>query len=128
MTRPRRFRGENLLAGTTVGIVILGVAGVAAFGQIERDFQPVGGPFGLPTHIRTCGRSYIGPGQTYSSPVADGSSSPVAFEPVLGQLPLFAYFDSHRVRLASGEMVCQSLVFLHLGPQAYVSYGLEGGP
>ncbi len=128
MPRLRHFRREDLVGGTVVAIVLVGVVALAAFVQIERDFQPEGGYLGLPTHIRTCGRSYVGPGQTYAGPVADGSPSPVVFEPVLGQLPLLSYFDSHRVRLESGELVCPTLVFLHLGPAAYVSYGLEGGP
>ncbi len=128
MPRLRRFRRQDVLAGSVVAIVIVGAIGLAAFVQIERDFRPEGGYFGLPTHIHACGRSYIGPGRTYTAPVADGSSAPVVLEPVLGELPLFAYFGDHRVRLDSGEMACQTLVFLHVGAHAYVAYGLEGGP
>ena len=132
MPRVRRVRREDVLAGTVVAIVIIGVLGLAAFVQIERDFQPEGGALGLPTHIRTCGRSYIGPGQTYSLARIEATtvpgSSPVVLEPILGQIPISAYFDRHHVRIDSGELTCATLVFLHVGPDAYLSYGLEGGP
>ena len=57
---------EDLRLGALIGVVVLGTAGLAGYVTIERDFEPRGGPFGLPARILTCGRSYVGGERTHS--------------------------------------------------------------
>lgn len=123
---------EDLRLITVVAFVALGTAVLAGYVTIERDFEPQNGPFGVPARIVTCGRSYIGGHHTSSlaqiqAAIAPGYS-PVVFEPVLGMLPLTAPFECHPIRLASGETVADTLVYLHIGPDTYAAYALEGGP
>ncbi len=132
MTWPGRPRREDVLATAVVAIAIGGAVTLGSFVLVERAFEPQDGPFGIPHRIPTCGRSYLGGQGSISieqiqSTITPGAS-PVVFEPVLGMLPLWAPFDASRVRLDTGGEVCTTVVFLHVGPDAYAAYGLEGGP
>lgn len=119
-------------ARTSLFAVLLGLVAFASLVVTERVFEPAGGPFGVPQRIVTCGRSYRGGSLTVSraqiATATNPGQSPVILEPLLGDLPLTAPFESHRVKLPSGDTVCDTVIYLQIGPDAYVSYGLEGGP
>ena len=120
-------RAAGVLVVFVVGVVVLG-----SYALIERNFQPLGGPFGVPHRIPTCGRSYLG-GEVRLTleqiqATINPGTSPLLFEPQLGQIPLMAPFQGHTVRLDTGAEVCPTAVFLHVGADAYAAYALEGGP
>lgn len=122
---------EDLRAAGIAAVAVLVLAALVAVALIERNFEPRGG-FGRPQRIPACGRSYRGGEATFTlaqiRAAINPGGSPVIFEPVVGELPLTAPFEDHRVRLASGETVCDTVVYLHVGPDAYAGYDLEGGP
>ncbi len=112
--------------------LLVGVVIVAAVITIAHEFEPEGSLFGRPMRIPTCGQSYVThPDVTtvfsraqIEAVVAPGSS-PVVLEPVIGQIPLFAPFtEQHHAR---GVPRCDTLIYLHVGADAYAAYGLEPG-
>lgn len=129
--RLRRPRREDVFAGIVVLIAVVCVIALGSIFLIEKEFQPRDGLFGIPTRIPACGRTYDVGRQFTRAQIYAGinpGSEPIVFEPLIGLIPLTAPFEGHQVRLASGEMVCDTVVFLHVGPDGYVGYGLEGGP
>lgn len=128
----RGLQREDLALAAVLAVVVVGVGLLGSVILIQKEFDPRGGLFGIPHRIPTCGRSYVGGDGTTSLEQIEATItpgySPVLLEPVLGMLPLWAPFETKRVRLDTGEEVCDTVVFLHVGPDAYASYGLEGGP
>lgn len=129
----RRVRREDLLAGLLLTVFVVSVALLISIVMIAHWFEPQGSLFGRPTRIWTCGRSYRtdpGPQQIWTRSRIDAGIAPgyepVIFEPVVGQIPLFAPLAGRRD--FHGFQVCDTLVFLHVGPDAYLVFALEGGP
>lgn len=128
--RPRR---EDVLLGLLVANFIVSVGIAGSFAMIAHQFEPQGSLFGLPMRIWTCGRSYrTDPSNTsvwtraqIDAQIAPGLA-PVVFEPVIGQIPLFAPLAGRRDY--GGFQVCDKVVYLHVGPDAYRAYSLLGGP
>ncbi|HET9682193.1 MAG TPA: hypothetical protein VFP19_09155 [Candidatus Limnocylindrales bacterium] len=127
-------RANDLRATGVIVIFVLGIVVLGGYLVIERGFEPQDGFFGLPHRIPTCGRSYVAGDRPVRLPLAqieatiNPGAEPVILEPTIGMLPLTAPFEGHSVRLESGEIVCHTVVYLHVGPDAYAPYGLEGGP
>jgi hypothetical protein len=123
---------ERTLLGLVIAIVVAGVVFCGSVIEIEHVFQPEGSLFGRPMRIPSCGRSYgTGPDVTtlYTwaqiEAVAAPGFAPVVVEPVIGQIPLFAPFTSQQHPAAA--QVCDTVIYLHVGPDAYAAYGLQGG-
>jgi hypothetical protein len=119
-----------VLTGGVLAVFVGGLVLLGSYALIQRSFEPQGGLFGTPTRIPICGRSYVGPAATVSmgqivATITPGFS-PVVVEPSVGQLPLFAPFQGQHC--ATGPDTVTTLVFLHVGPDAYAEYDLEGGP
>lgn len=130
MERVRRPRREDVLAGAFIALFIGGLILVGSYLLIQRSFEPQGGGFGMPTRIPICGRSYLGPSATLTmgqiKATITAGFSPVVVDPALGQIPLFAPLQGQHC--ATGPDTVATLVFLHVGSDAYTEYDLEGGP
>ena len=120
--RPRR---EDLVAASLVLLLFAGVVMIGGLFLIETQFRPEGSAFGLPTRIPTCGRSFIRDAadvRVFTRAEIEAQMtpgySPTVLEPAIGEIPLLAPFEPH----------CDVLIFLHVGPDAYVGYELQGGP
>ncbi len=126
----RRPRRDDVLLGVLVTNLVVGVVIVAAVITIAHEFEPEGSLFGRPMRIPTCGQSYVtSPDVTtvftraqIEAKTAPGSR-PVVLEPVIGQIPLFAPFTEQQH--ARGAQPCDTLIYLHVGVDAYAAYGLE---
>lgn len=122
---------DEVLLGALLTNLCVGTLLVGAAITIAHEFQPEGSPFGRPMRIPTCGQAYVTrPDVTsvYSLAQVDRMAAPgdpVVLEPVIGEIPLFAPFiaPSH----ADGVAPCGTLIYLHVGADAYAAYGLEGG-
>ena len=132
MARPSRprIRREDVFAGIIVAAFVVSVLILVALVLVAQWFEP-DGFLGRPGRIQACGREYqLGAGRVWTrddidAAVAQGAGAEV-FEPVLGQLPLLAPLTG-KIRF-NGFEVCDTLVWLHVGPNAYLAYALEGGP
>jgi len=107
-------------------VSLLALAGVV---YIETQFRPEGSLFGRPTRIPACGRSYLGPGRAWTRAAMEASITPgfepTVLEPTIGDLPLIPWVDQRRIEAG---LVCDTVIYLHVRPDLYVSYALEGGP
>ncbi len=125
--RPKR---EDVFAACLVLLMLVGVAVGGGLFLIETQFRPGGSAFGLPTRIPACGRSFTGPGRVSTlAEIEAGMTTghaPIVLEPTIGEIPLLAPFEPHTV--PTGMTTCDVVIFLRVGPDAYVGYALEGGP
>ena len=127
----RRPSREDVRLGLLISFVVsCAVVGLGAF-LVGRWFEPEGWLFGPPTHIAACGRDYMrGTGGTWTRAQVDESLAPgltpTVFEPVIGEIPLFAPLSG--TRDFNGFQVCDTVVFLHVGPDAYEAFAMQGGP
>ncbi len=127
----RRRRRDDILLGVLVTNLVVGVVIAAAAITIAHEFEPEGSLFGRPMRIPACGQTYsTRPDVTtvftraQIEAVAAAGSSPVVLEPAIGQIPLFAPFAEQQH--AGGAQRCDTLIYLHVGDDAYAAYGLEG--
>lgn len=126
----RRPRREDVFAASVVLLLAVCLGAVAGVFYIATQFKSEGSLFGRPTRIPACGRSYLGPGRTWSRAEIDAAIAPgfepVVLEPTIGQIPLLQ--DGHPTQSGSPVGFCATVVFLHVGADRYVGYALEGGP
>ncbi len=131
--RLAQIRRGDLLLGLLVALVGMGaVIGGSAL-AMALTFEPQGSLLGLPTRIPTCGRDYrtdptsaaVWTRAQIEMQITPGST-PVILEPTLGQIPLSAPFAGGQT--SGGVETCPTLVYLHIGPDAYRSYAAFGGP
>lgn len=127
-TRPTR---EDVHLALLVLIVAVGAVITIGGVLVARTFEPQDGLIGRPTRLSACGRNYDGDreNRTWTRVQVDESMSPgatpVIFEPVIGLLPLFAPLSG--THDFNGVQLCDTVVFVHVGPDAYAPYALEGG-
>lgn len=122
--------GSNLLPAGVVALFLVSLVIVGVVAIIETQYRPQGSLLGRPTRIPACGRSYLGPGRTFTRAEVDADITPgyrpAILEPVIGEVPLGGTVS--KLTLESGDQVCDTLIFLQVGPDAFASYALEGGP
>jgi len=123
---------QDVRLGLLASVCLAAGLVVAAALWIIIRFEPDGGLLGRPSLITACGGRHYRPdgGVTWTRAQVDGSIAPeltpTIFEPVIGQIPLGALFSGSRD--FNGVQVCDTVVFLHVGPDAYEPYALQGGP
>ena len=129
----RRPRREDVLAAVIVLVTLACLGVLAGFLFVEAHFHPVDGAFGIPTTIPLCGPWFSRAADSTQvltrAEIETGSipgHAPVVLQPSLGQIPLVALAQPHPV--AAGMSTCDVVIYLHVGPDAYVGYALEGGP
>jgi hypothetical protein len=129
LPRPRRPKRQNVAAAI---VVLLLAASIAVMGTgffIEHDLRPTDGAFGLPGRLAfpLCGRSYLLsnlPDQTFRGAAAWAAAKPFVVEPTIGKVPLFSLLTCPM----SPDGFYYTVIWLHVGPDTYASYALEGGP
>ena len=122
-----RGRADALAGG--VALVFAGaLVFVLGFLFIESQYRPQGSALGTPTRIPACGRTYTGPGAAQTLGEVQAGTipgyAPQILEPTIGEIPFGG--DARQIRTESGQLVCDTLMFLHLGGDVYLPYGLEG--
>jgi hypothetical protein len=126
----RRPSRQDVFAAGMVVLVVVSLSALAGVFYIETQFRPEGSLFGRPTRIPACGRSYLGPGRGWTRAEMEAAITPgyepVVLEPTIGEVPLIPWVD-HR-RFGSGLVTCDTVIFLHVRPDFYVGYAIEGGP
>ena len=129
----RRPRREDVLAAVIVLVTLACLGVLAAFLFVETQFHPSESAFGIPTTIPLCGRWFSrAPDSTQVLTRAEieigaiPGHAPVVLEPTLGQIPLLALVEPHPIPV--GMSTCDVVIYIHVGPDAYVGYALEGGP
>ncbi len=132
LRRRRRIpRRSDLGAAVVVGVTFACIAVVGGFVFLETQMEPAGGSFGIRTHIPLCGRQFETSPDTarrytmveIEATIAPGYR-PIVLEPTIGDLPVLGLFESHP--FPPGMAACDTLIFLHVGPDSYLSYGLMG--
>jgi len=82
---------------------------------------------GLPNRLHVCGRTWIQGGtHTLESIEADDSPGPTLVAPILA-----GFLSPCPSNACSGDpshSPCETVVFVRIGADAYVAYGLAGGP
>lgn len=128
--RWRRPRREDVFAASLVLLLVVSLLAVAGAFYIATQFRPEGSLFGRPTRIPACGRSYLGPGRAWTRAEVEAAITPgfepVVLEPTIGDVPLIPWVDQRRI--SSGLVVCDTVIYLHVRPDLYANYALEGGP
>jgi hypothetical protein len=123
-------RRANALAAGLLIVFAGALALVVGLLYVESQYQPQGSAFGTPRRIPACGRTYTGPGAAQSLAEVEAGTTqgyaPQILEPTVGDIPLGA--DVAKIRTRSGELVCDTVIFLHRSGDMYLPYGLEGGP
>jgi hypothetical protein len=137
MPRPKRPRRTTVAAASVVLVVVVCLS-VISFGLfIQLRLEPIDGRFGTPQRLPfpLWGRSYV-PGNTshwtkdqIQAAIVPGFK-PVILEPTIGQIPLVDIFTKCPVYHFPGVNgnVFATAVWLHIGPDDYIIYSLEGGP
>jgi hypothetical protein len=131
--RPKRPSRSNLLAFALVAVLVVS-AGIVLTGlYVQHAFHPAGGLLGTPTSIPLCGRDFTHPeGDTrlWSRADIDAAMQPgfsaIVLDPTIGRIPLLGVFAQY-ARLPQGE-TCAMVIWLRVGPDAYLDYALSGGP
>ena len=127
----RRPAPEDVRLGLLVAVIVAGVIALVGGLLIVHWYEPQDGLFGRPARLAACGRDYVRERDTTLTLVQVNEGVPAGmsatiFEPVIGQLPLGALFSGPRD--FNGVQVCDTVVFLHLGPDVYAPFELQGGP
>ena len=131
LPRQRRPSPEDLRLGLLIALVsVCAVIAIGAF-LVSRWYEPAGSLFGWPTHIPACGHDYArDTDQTWTLAQVDDSLTPglapTIFEPVIGEIPLLSVLSG--TRDFNGVQTCDTVVFLHVGPDAYAVFAMQGGP
>jgi hypothetical protein len=124
--RPRR---QDRFAASLVAVFVTTVIVLSGLLYIEIQFRPEGSLFGRPSRIPACNRSYLGPGRGVTRAEIEAGLKPgfepTVLEPTIGEVPLAPWVDQRSIE--AGQ-VCDTVIYLHLRPDLYVPYGLEGGP
>ena len=122
---------RNIAAVAVVVVTLVCTAVIGGFVFLETQMEPVGGAFGIPTRIPLCGRYFeTSPDTARRYTMAEIEATiepghrPIVLEPTLGDLPVLGLFESHPN--PPGMAACDTLIFLHVGPDSYLSYGLLG--
>ncbi len=131
--RSHRPRREDVVLGLVVAILIVGVAVCGSAIEIAHTFQPQGSLLGRPMRIPTCGQTYTTSPEVTTvytraeieAAIAAGLT-PLVIEPVIGQIPPFAPFAGPQH--PAGAQPCDTLIYLHVGADAYAAYGREVRP
>ena len=129
--RPGRPRRGDMLAGAVVLFVAFCVLVTATTFFIEHELRPTGSFFGVPGRLDfpLCGRSYLlGQGDDWTmarigGPTTPGYGPPI-LEPTIGKIPLLGLFSCPMTR----DGFYYTVIWLHVGPDDYKAYALEGGP
>jgi hypothetical protein len=128
--RWRRPSRQDVFAASLVLLLVMSFFALAGLLYIVTQFRPEGSLFGRPTRIPACGRSYLGPGRTWTRTEMEAAITPgyepVVLEPTIGEVPLIPLVDQRR--FGSGLVTCDTLIFLYVRPDFYVGYAIEGGP
>jgi hypothetical protein len=137
MPKPGRPRRTTVAATAAVLIFVLCVSVLATGLFVQLELRPIDGRFGQPQALLfpLCGRSYLlGNGDHWTRTQIDEGMSPGyepdILEPSFGQIPLLDLFrrcPEHPIPGGHG-MATAVEVWLKVGPDDYVGYGLEGGP
>jgi hypothetical protein len=141
MRKPRvgRPRRSTVAAAAVVLVFLLcGTVVVTGF-YIETQLQPTDGHLGTPLYLKfpLCGRSYmLAAGQTATKAQIDAAMpagfEPFVLEPTIGRIPLFDLVlkcPEYSTPGAHGSVtVFATVIWLHVAPDEYVGYSLEGGP
>lgn len=124
------------LAGVAA-LLLTGVSAVALAGWVVYSRAAFGtwNPAALPTRISYCGRTYL-PGTHLSREQIDAEPNSFGSYPFLrvgttaGGVGYFArpLPDRVRYRYGSPPLPCDMAVFLKVGADDYIGYGLSGGP
>ena len=125
----RRPSRKDLFAASLVVVFVASLVALAGMFYIEIQFRPEHSLFGRPTRIPACNRSYLGPGrgETRAEMEADipPGFEPTVLEPTVGEVPLVPWVDQRRIEAG---LVCDTVIYLHVRSDLYLTYALEGGP
>ena len=129
LPRPRRPKAKDLVAATAVLLVVASIAVMGTGFFIEHDLRPTDGAFGLPGRLAfpLCGRSYLLsnlPEQTFEGGSALAAGRPFVVEPNVGKVPLWSLLTCPK----NPDGFYYTVIWLHVGPDTYAAYALEGGP
>lgn len=129
LLRPSRPKRHNVAAAAAVLLLVTSIAVIWTGFFIEHDLRPTDGAFGQPGRLTfpLCGRSYLLsnlPEQTFQGAAAGAGSKPFVVEPNLGKVPLLSLLTCPK----SPDGFYYTVIWLHVGPDTYASYALEGGP
>jgi hypothetical protein len=132
LPRRRRPKRADVAAAVVIVLFVCSVVVVAVGTFVAHDLRPTGSMFGIPGRLSfpLCGRSYL------LSNTPDWSTADVLaavspdeqgsiLEPTIGKVPLLALLTTcprYQVQYAT------TVIFLHVGPDQYAVYSLEGGP
>ena len=128
---PRSRRPKRSDVAATIAVLLV-VASIVVMGTgffIEHELRPTDGAFGLPGRLDfpLCGRSYLLsnlPEQTFQGGSAGAAGMPFVVEPTVGKVPLLSLLTCPK----SPDGFYYTVIWLHVGPDTYASYSLEGGP
>jgi hypothetical protein len=130
LPRPGRPKGKDLAAGAVVLAFLMAVCILGAGIFIAHSLKPTDGRFGVPQYLvfPFCGRSYMlgadtAP-QTFTRADASAGAGAFVVEPTIGSIPLLSLLTCPR----SPSGLTYTVIWLHVGTDAYVEYALEGGP
>ncbi len=124
-------RRRDITAAAVMLLTFVCLAVIGRFVFLETQMEPTGGAFGIPTRIPLCGRQFeTSPDTARRYTMAEIEATitpgyrPIVLEPTIGDLPVLGLFESHPY--PPGMAACDTLIFLHVGPDSYLSYGLMG--
>jgi hypothetical protein len=132
--RTRRRLRWRWVVPAVVLFAVLGTAG--GWLWIRHEFDPIDPPFGIPRTIPLCSRTFwhsdqdtrlwtLAEARAFEQTANGGTPvEPIVLEPTIGDLPIFRPTYPWRPPAAT----CEMGIWLHVGPDAYVAYTLEGGP
>jgi hypothetical protein len=124
LPRPRRPRGKDIAAGAVVLLFVISILVVGTGFFIAHELQPTDGRFGVPQYLvfPLCGRDYhISNLPEVNAPAVDGA---FVVEPTIGSIPLLSLLTCPK----NSNGLTYTVIWLHVGPDEFASYALEGGP
>lgn len=132
---PRVGRSGRRASSTWLLLAVLAAAGIVVAGLVGRDALFGPGPTAihdssrLPPRIHVCGRDYDGG----NAPIARSAWHPEAPFVLVDPAPLAPcapVVDDPAGICSSGQVICATwtVVFVRVGPDAYLEYELVGGP
>jgi hypothetical protein len=116
--------------GLVLRVAVVGLAVVVGWNTLLGFvFGPSGiyDGSGLPSRLHVCGRTWNkGSAQTLESITADFSPGPTLIAPVLAGY--LSPCPPTACSAVAASTPCDTVVFVRIGEDAYVSYSLAGGP
>ena len=114
-----------------LNVAVVGLAVVVGWNTLLGFMFSPGGIYdgsALPGRLHVCGRTWNKGGgpQTLEGIEADYSPGPTLVAPILGGL--LSPCPATACSMDPGRGPCDTVVFVRIGQDAYVSYGLAGGP